>query len=278
MLPRSYLFVPGDRDDMLARAGTRGADAVIVDLEDAVAPDSKADARTNASRWIAAQTGDGPEIWVRINPGPAGLSDLAAVLRRPLRGLMLPKVNDGVTVQLIAEALEPFEEADGLESGSIELLPIVETPLALLNVFAIASAPRVRQLMLGSIDLGAALGVSPDSDAWPTLQLQLVVASAAAGIEPPLGPVNPDFDDLEKLEAETRRLYEMGYRSRPAIHPRQVEVFNDALAPTAAEVAWAVHVLEEYDQALAAGQGTFKDDRGNMVDEAVVKAARRILE
>ncbi len=263
---------------MLAKAATRGADAVIVDLEDAVAPDQKADARINASRWIAAQTETGPEIWVRINSGTAGLSDLAAVIRHPLRGLMLPKVNDGVTIQLIAEALEPFEQADGMPEGALELLPIIETPMALLNVFAIASAPRVRQLMLGAIDLGASLGVAAESDAWPTLQLQLVVASAAAGIEPPLGPVNPDFEDMEQLESETRRLYDIGYRSRPAIHPRQVEVFNDALAPTAAEVAWAVHVLEEYEQALAAGQGTFRDASGNMVDEAVVKVARRILE
>ena len=104
-----------------------------------------------------------------------------------------------------------------------------------------------------------------------------MVASAAAGIEPPLGPVNPDFDDLEALESETRELYDMGYRSRPAIHPRQVSVFNAALAPTAAEVAWAVNVLEEYDAAVAAGRGTFTDQAGNMVDEAVVKVARRIL-
>jgi citrate lyase subunit beta/citryl-CoA lyase len=191
---------------------------------------------------------------------------------------MLPKVNDGPTVELIADALTPFEEADEMAPDTIKLLPIIETPLALLNVFGIASAPRVRQLMLGSIDLGAALGISAGSTAWPTLQLQLVVASAAAGIEPPLGWVNPDFDDLESLEAETRDLYDIGYRSRPAIHPRQVSVFNDALAPTAAEVAWAVHVLEEYDAAIAAGRGTFTDLSGNMVDEAVVKVARRILE
>lgn len=278
MLPRSYLFVPGDRDDMLAKAVSRGADAVIIDLEDAVAPDRKADARINASHWLAAQTADGPELWVRINAGPEGISDLASVARHPLTGLMLPKVSDGPTIELIADALSPFEEADDMPVGTIKLLPIIETPLALLNVFAIASAPRVRQLMLGSIDLGAALGVSADSAAWPTLQLQLVVASAAVGIEPPLGPVNPDFDDLDSLESETRELYDIGFRSRPAIHPRQVSVYNDALAPTAAEVAWAVHVLEEYDTAVAAGRGTFKDSSGNMVDEAVVKVARRILE
>ncbi len=278
MLPRSYLFVPGDRDDMLAKATVRGADALIIDLEDAVAPDQKLDARINVSRWLAAQAGDGPEIWVRINTGTEGLADLASVIRHPLRGLMLPKVNDGATVQLIAEALEPFEEADEMPAGSLGLIPIIETPLALLNVFGIASAPRVRQLMLGSIDLGASLGISAQSEGWPTLRLQLVVASAAAGIEPPLGPINPDFDDLEMLEAETRALYDIGYRSRPAIHPRQIEVFNDALAPTSAEVAWAVHVLEEYDAAVAEGRGTFKDAAGNMVDEAVVKVARRILE
>ena len=158
------------------------------------------------------------------------------------------------------------------------MIPIVETAAGVVAVNDTAAAPRVCQLMAGEIDLGAELGIDPGYPVWLSLRLGLVVASAAAGIGPPIGPVSPDFRDLERLEAETRELYRIGFRSRAVIHPAQVTVVNQALAPSASEVERAARIVELYERALAEGRGSVIDDSGRMVDEAVVKVAHRIVE
>ena len=280
MTARSYLFVPGDRPDMLTKAGQRGADAVIADLEDAVAPAGKLEARGTVAAWLNGLTGPGFEPWVRINPTTELRDgDLAAVLLPRVYGIMVPKVRSVEELLAVGDLLDRLELAAGRPAGKVKLLPIIETVPGLLAVAALARAPRVHQLMIGEFDLSAELGIDPTYEpALIPLRMQVVVASAAAGIEPPLGPVSPDFRDLDSLRHETQRLVRLGFGSRPAIHPAQVLVFNEVMTPAPEEVERSTRLISLYEEALADGRGAVTDDEGHMVDEAVVKVARRVLE
>lgn len=271
MAARTYLFVPGDRADMLGKAAGRGTDAIIADLEDAVAPAGREAARAMVAAWLAATAGAPVERWVRVNPGDAQRADVVMLGDLPVDGVMLPKVRSLDDVLRLADAL------DAVGRRHVKILPIIETAHAVLSLPAIAHGPRVHQLMIGEQDLGAELGVAPTADAWLPIRLQIVVASAAAEIHPPLGPVDADFRDLDRLRRETRALYEIGFRSRPAIHPAQIAVYDEALRPTPDEVAWAEHVVATYEATVAGGRGAAIDREGRMIDEAVVKLARATL-
>jgi citrate lyase subunit beta/citryl-CoA lyase len=270
MVARTYLFVPGDRLEMLAKSERRGADAVIVDLEDAVAPSVKEAAREAMASWLTTPR-QGGERWVRVNPGEALVDDVAAIAAH-IDGIMLPKVRSAGDVITAVGVL------DRAGLGEARVIVLIETARAVLAVAEIATAPRVHQMMTGEMDLGSELRIDPSSPAWLPIRLQLVVASAAAGIEAPLGPVDPDFSDPERLRAETRALYDIGFRSRPAIHPAQVPVFNEALTPSPDEVAEAERLVGAFDAAVADGRGAFADVDGRMIDEAMVKVARATLE
>jgi citrate lyase subunit beta/citryl-CoA lyase len=270
MVARTYLFVPGDRPEMLAKSERRGADAVIIDLEDAVAPSVKEAAREAMASWLTTPR-QGGERWVRVNPGEALVDDVAAIAAH-IDGIMLPKVRSAGDVITAVGVL------DRAGLGEARVIVLIETARAVLAVAEIATAPRVHQMMTGEMDLGSELRIDPSSPAWLPIRLQLVVASAAAGIEAPLGPVDPDFSDPERLRAETRALYDIGFRSRPAIHPAQVPVFNEALTPSPDEVAEAERLVGAFDAAVADGRGAFADVDGRMIDEAMVKVARATLE
>lgn len=280
MTARSYLFVPGDRADMLDRVGQRRADAVIADLEDAVAPARKNVARETVGQWLDDLMEPPFEAWVRVNPSTDLLEDdMTAIFRPSLIGVMVPKVRSVDELHSIADLLGRLESAAGRPRGDVKLLPIVETALGLLAVNDLARAPRVHQLMIGEYDLGAELGVDPTHEAaLIPLRMQLVVASAAAAIEPPLGPVSTNYRDLESLRDETRRLVRLGFGSRPAIHPAQVPVFNEVLTPSQADVQRARRLVDLYESAISEGRGAVTDEEGKMVDEAVVKIARRVIE
>ena len=268
---RTYLFVPGDRPDMLATAVGRGADAVIADLEDAVAPTGRDAARHVVAGWLRDTAGASVERWVRVNPGEPQEADVAALCDVPVDGVMLPKVRSLDDVIRLVDAL------DGVGRRHVKVLPLIETAQAVLHLPAIANGPRVHQLMIGEHDLGAELGIAATADVWLPIRLQVVVASAAAGIHPPLGPVDADFSDLGRLRRETRALYEIGFRSRPAIHPAQIAVYDEALRPSPDEVTWAQHVIATYRATLAVGRGAAVDAEGRMIDEAVVKQAHAVL-
>ena len=133
--------------------------------------------------------------------------------------------------------------------------------------------------MIGELDLSAELGIDPTNQlALLPLRMQIVVVSAALGLEAPLGPVSPDFRDLETLRQETEELAGLGFGSRPAIHPLQVPVYNEVFGPSPEVVARARKLVSLYDSALAEGRGAVTDDEGHMVDEAVVRLARRVLD
>ncbi|WP_326554354.1 HpcH/HpaI aldolase/citrate lyase family protein [Micromonospora sp. NBC_01813] len=271
--PRSYLYVPGDAADKLAKAARRGADALIVDLEDAVPLAGKAAAREAVVDWLAAGPGDLP-IWVRVNSGPLRDADLRAVAGQPaLTGVVLAKVGAASEVAEAARLLADAADHDTL------LMPMVETAAALLDIVAIARQPRVYQLQLGEVDLAGELGLEPgddDAELAPT-RSQVVVASAAAGLHPPVGPVSRITADDAALDASTRRLRRQGFVGRACIHPNQLPVVHQVYTPTAAEIRAARDTIALLETATADGTGVVLDAAGRLVDAAVLRGARRTL-
>lgn len=264
MTPRSLLFVPGDQPAMLEKAANRGADALIVDLEDAVAPSRKAMARQLAAAWLAESDSYDFECWVRVNGG-AFLNDDLAVLGAVLRdGIMLPKAETTADVSAAITALTAVAPRAGI-------IVLIETAGAIVAVNDIAGLSGVRRLMLGEVDLGAELRMELDVPAWDAVRVDVVVASVAAGLEAPIAGIDPDFSDPARIEADTRCLAAMGFGGRAAIHPAQVAPINRAFAPTAEQVRTAVEALARHEAALAAGIGAYTDDGGHMVDEALLR-------
>ena len=257
---------------MLAKAAGRGADALILDMEDAVAPSAKLEARATIRRQLDELAPSGLEIWIRVNNDPGLLTEDLDVATHPVvHGVFLPKVNSAEDVE---RALEVVARTD------LAIDPMIETGRAVLDAEHIASAPNVTHVTLGLADLGADLHVSasPDDPAWASIRMQMVVVSSAVGIEPPLAPVSPNFNALDSFGAGCRAWANAGYGGRQVIHPAQVAIVNDVFSPSATEIDEAHRVVKRFDAALADGQGAIRDDDGTMLDEAFVRRARRILD
>jgi citrate lyase subunit beta/citryl-CoA lyase len=277
---RSYLYVPANRPGMLDKAAERDCDALIIDLEDSVPARAAVAARAAAAGYLRARGGlPGPEFWVRVRAGEEGQADLEAVVLPGLAGVVLAKAQAAGDVAAAADALDRLEQRRGLPAGSVPVMPLIESAAGVLAAAEIAAAPRVTALHLGEIDLAADLGAEPGPDGRELLwaRSQVVAASAAAGLDPPLGPVSPDFADLAALRESTLALRRLGFRGRGCIHPAQVPVVNEVFTPTPAEVRRASQVVAAYEAAVAAGRGSATGPDGRMVDAAVVRAARRTL-
>lgn len=280
MSARSYLYVPGDRADRLEKAAGRGADALIADLEDAVAPSAKEKARTTVAEWVRSfEPGSPPQIWVRVNAGELMAGDIRAVVAPGLLGIYVPKVASKEVLREVDDLLSESEDSSGLPSGSIRVSPLIESARGVLAVQEIARGPRVSHLALGEADLKAELGitVSDDERELASVRMQIVLASAAADIDPPVGSVFADFKDLAALLRSTESFRRMGYSGRAAIHPDQVAIINEIFTPTGDQIASARKVLELFESAQAQGTGAIADENGRMIDEAVARSARQIL-
>jgi citrate lyase subunit beta/citryl-CoA lyase len=270
-LLRSFLYVPGDRADRVAKAFDADADAILIDLEDSVALSAKESARHVAVNSLRSRSGEGPAVWIRINSGEIGRADAAALATEAadLGGVVLAKCDD----------LDWLDEVSSTIPPSVPLSPLIESALGLRRLDTLCAHPRVSQCHLGEIDLLAELGVH--ANAGPQLldyaHAELLFASAAAGILPPIGGVYAAIRDLEGLTADSARLAQLGFAGRPAIHPSQVPVINAAFRPSADELAAAAALVASYDEALTRGQGAITDELGRMVDEAVVRRARQLL-
>ncbi len=280
-MTRSYLYVPGDRPDVLARAHKRGADALIVDLEDAVAPSAKAAARSAAADFLADPP-TGVRVWVRVNSDSLDQDIAEVVVARGLDGIWLPKADPDL-LAAAGRALTAAERRVGLATGALAIVPLIETARGVLDVRQIATAPRVLRVGIGEADLAGELGMQRDPDtgdlpdAFVAIRAQVVVASAAAGITAPVGPVETALRDPARLERTTRRLLRQGFRARSAIHPAQVETINAVFTPSPAEIAAARQVVDAFEQAAAAGSGVAVGPDGRFLDRAVVRAAAEVL-
>lgn len=281
-IARSHLYVPGDKPEVLAKALSRGADALIVDLEDAVAPAAKEQARAIVAEWLSTLpvADENPvEVWIRINPGSMGHDDLRAVLSRSVRGIVVAKTESADELVALHAVLTELEDRVEMVAGSTGVVPLLESANAVLNAMSIAKAPRVQRLQVGEADLRADIGVELGADQRELLYVrsQVVLISAAAGIDPPVGPVDTNFRDVDALRESTLAIKRMGYLGRACIHPAQAAVVNAVFTPSADEIASARDLIERFDAAMAAGDGVCVDAHGRMVDEAVVRQARRVI-
>jgi citrate lyase subunit beta/citryl-CoA lyase len=262
---RSYLYVPGTRPDRFDKALASGADAIFLDLEDSVAAAEKDSARAAVCAWLRAVPAGLVEIWVRVNGGDLLGVDARAVIEAGATRICLPKAS--------LDALASLDAVVG--DAAVEVSALIETAEGVLDARAIAAEPRVTRLQIGEVDLSASLNVdASDAVAMAPLRMHVVLASAAAGIDPPIAPVSTDFKDLDALRASTRALRGMGFGARAAIHPAQVAVINEAFTPTTEEVEAARALLARFD---AEGGGVGVDERGRMIDEATVRTARRVV-
>lgn len=273
--PRSFLYTPGDDRGMLAKASASRADAVIADLEDAVVASRKSDALHEVCRWLGARPdddGSSAQRWVRLEVrGGLWRQQLEQVLPARPDGILVPKAEPAL-VRGVADVVEDAEHP-------VAVAALVETARGLRDLDALAATPHLRHLSLGEADLCAELGIERtegDPQLRP-LRMDLVVASAAAGVSPPVASTSTDFRDLEGLRRTTLEARRMGFRGRTAIHPAQVDVINDVFTPSEEEVAAARDVVARLEQASAEGRGAAVDAAGRMIDEAVVRSARRTL-
>jgi citrate lyase subunit beta / citryl-CoA lyase len=256
---RTLLFVPGDRPDRFDKAATSGADAVVLDLEDAVAPARKDDARRHVLAWLEA----GHDAVVRINAvGTRWHGDDVAALRGHGRAVMLSKAEHPDRVAAVRDLL-PAESV---------IMPLIETAAGVLSASAICTVDAVVRPVFGHIDLAAQLGVSPDArPALITARGTLVLAAAAAGCAPPVDGVTTTIGDANLVTADTRYAAELGFTGKLCIHPSQIAPVHAALAPTEAELAWARDIL------AAATDGSATAYKGQMIDLPVLTRARRLV-
>ena len=283
-LIRSWMFVPGHRQRMIDKALGLNVDAVMLDLEDGVAPSEKDAARRQiAASLEQAQGRGGPARYVRVNAvGHERMhADLAAVLRPGLHGLVLPKVETPEQVRIVEELLARREAEAGLGEGSVRLHIAVESPRGLLNALAIASAsPRVIGLMFGAEDFGRELGlpVHREAEAREMLYARsaLVIAGVAARVQIVDG-VWPDIQDAEGLKRYALQARRLGFTGMSLIHPSQIDPINAVFSPTPEEVDYARQVIQAFEEAQARGDGSIAFG-GQLIDLPIVERARRTLE
>jgi len=274
---RSFLYVPGDNQTMLSKALTRGADAVILDLEDGVPIAIKDTARKIVAAWIDHNRDSSTQRWVRLNPDLDLIeSDLDAVVTGGLDGVYLPKVTSATDVERTSTMIGALERTRNLQPETVRIAPLLETAESILEIPAIAAGPRVSHMALGETDLAADLGMhpSPDGREMNPIRISVVVASAAHGLNRPVGPVQTAFQDLDSLHTTSEMLRRMGYGGRAAIHPTQVAIINEAFSPTGAEIAAAHDVVDRFEKARASGAAVTVAADGSLIDEAVVRRAR----
>jgi citrate lyase subunit beta / citryl-CoA lyase len=276
---RSLLFVPAHVDRFIARAHERGADGIILDLEDAVPTAEKPAAREKLAASVAGIRQNGTAALVRVNHGIRQLArDLEAAVVPGLAALVLPKVEEPGFVREVADAVAELEIERGLPPGGIRFVLQVETPGALFVLPAIAAAhPRILATTLGPEDYSAAIGGVPEADTLFTPNYAVLCAARAAGVIP-LGFVGSigDYSDIGAFAETVRRARRLGFRGALVVHPSQVAVLNEAFAPTEAELDWARRVVAGDRAARAEGRGAFQLD-GRMVDAPVVRRAEEIL-
>ncbi|WP_348760245.1 CoA ester lyase [uncultured Salinisphaera sp.] len=262
----SPLFVPADRPERIDKALASTADAVIVDLEDAVSPDAKDSARDTLAAWLAEHPKT--SILIRINPvgDTAHEADLA-----------LCRAHDNIAAIVLPKA-ESAAAVSGLDIGDMPLWALIETPAGVLAAADIAAAPTVMRLAFGALDFAAATGLDADHVAGTALlnqaRGQLVLASAAAGLAPPLDSPQPVFRDSEPVARAAEHAAAMGFGGALAIHPAQLDAIRAAFTPSAETRDWARRIVTAAEDN---GTGAAQLD-GVMIDSPVIKRARRVLD
>lgn len=276
---RSLLFVPVTARKFVDGAAARGADAIILDLEDSVPPAEKPRARTLLQDAAEIVSRGGADVLVRINrPLRLAIADIEAAVSPRVQALALPKVESANHLRLLCEIIDEIEAERGMTIGTTKLLAMVETAEAFFEMPAIARAhPRVVALTLGAEDFSLSVGMLPEAEGLFFPKQQMIIAARSAGILPLgfLGTV-ADFKDLAAFRATIQRSRRLGFLGAACIHPSQIEILNEEYAPQPDDVAHAERVVAAYETAIAQGVGAITVD-GKMIDVPVVERAQALL-
>lgn len=280
---RSFLFVPGDSERKLAKAKSIPADALVLDLEDAVLPERKQIARKMVCDFLESVP-DRARYWVRVNDLQSNelLKDVAAIAKAQPAGIVLPKVMGPEDIQQVCRYLEILEVVHSLPPDSISIIAVItETPMAVLRMGELAQAdlPRLKAVMWGGEDLSAAMGAGDPRhtngswrDTYVHARIQCLLAAHSLGIEA-IDTVYVDFQDLEGLKRSCHEARHDGFTGRIAIHPTQVAVINEAFSPSEEELSFAHRLIESFEN----GSGVVSID-GRMYDIPHLKWAQRMVE
>ena len=259
IVPVAPLFVPGDRPDLFAKAAASGADAIIIDLEDAIAPQSKESARKAACRHDISSV----PVILRINGAGTAwhADDLAALSAADIAAVMLPKAETSESIAAMSRAL----------GRPLPVIALIESAKGLGSLVQVLTAPHIAAIAFGSLDYSVDLDCSPDWDSLVAARSEIVLRSRLAGLPGPLDGVTTNLTDQEITEQDAARARRLGFRGKLAIHPRQIGPILTAMSPTPDEIAWAKKVL------TSVNDSTLVAVDGDMVDAPVIARARRIL-
>jgi citrate lyase subunit beta/citryl-CoA lyase len=283
---RSWLFIPGDSEKKLAKADASGADAIILDLEDAVASSEKPVARERVRAFLDARPREARalQFWVRINPLSEGaLADLSAVVGGAPDGIMVPKIHGPDDVRRLSHHLEALEFREGLPEGTIGILPVAtETPAGALKLSAFADVhlPRLLGLTWGAEDLSTAVGATSNLDegggwafTYRWVRSGMLLAAKAAGVQA-IETLYVDYRDDDGLRVSCRAAAQEGFTGRIAIHPAQVAIINECFVPSAADLEYAQRVVAAFSANPGAGTVGLN---GKMLDIPHLKQAQQVI-
>ena len=280
-LLRSPLFVPGNRPDMLEKALGLAPDAYVPDMEDAVPPEEKENARNVTASFLSRLGQAGPLVVPRVNSLDTGLmeEDLAAVVGPHIFGVSVGKVHSPEDIESISSTLDRLERKAGLEVGRIRLIPWIETAKAIVNAYQVcAASPRIVAVAFGAEDFTNDIGIQRTQDGSEVAYPRSVVCVAARAAEV-LALDTPffSFRDPEGLRQDAGIARKHGFRGKFAIHPAQIDVINEVFSPSPTEIEHARRVVAAFEEAERAGRGTTSLD-GKVVDMPVFSRARSLLE
>lgn len=275
ILPRSFLYVPGNRPDLFAKGAAGPADALVLDLEDAVPVPDRSAARREVSTWLGGRTPGttGPEMWVRVSPDFLA-EDLDAAVHPGVQGLFVAKCSAD-HLDAASPVMTALEDERGTQR--LDVVGLVETAAAVRDLARIAAHPRLTTLGIGEVDLLGDLRMTRShrtAAAVDALRTQVVVHCSAAGRAAPVAPTSTDFRDLAAFEESTRHLLDLGFRSRTAIHPAQIDVIHTATSPSPETLAHAQEIVDQFSRSQG---GVTLDARGRLIDAAVVREAIETL-
>lgn len=284
LLFRSYLFAPGDNEKLLQKVFTTGADALVLDLEDAVAPANKATARqmiVSALQTASRSALKLPAIYLRINAISTEFwrDDVVLAVHPLVRGIRIGKTESLAELQAADNELAGAERQAGLVVGSLRIVPTIESATGLLNAAEMARHPRVEAFSFGAADFARDIGAEVDAQETQTLfaRSQLVVVSRAAGLNPPIATVYTKLNDLDGLRASSEAQRRLGFFGRSCIHPSQLPIIHEVFTPQPEAVAEARAIVAASEQAQTTGAAVTSLANGQFVDAPIVERARAVL-
>jgi len=277
---RTLMFVPGNQEKRIEKARTVPADALILDLEDSVPETEKGTARNIVSASIQKLASEGLDIFVRVNSlsTPHCTIDIKAVVKKGLKGICLPKSESANDIHKAEAMIAEVEREIGIGEGSIGILALVETPKGIINAYQIAAASqRIIGITFGAEDFSLEMGVNRTKEGYEIEypRMAIAVACHAASVQA-VDCVFTDVKDNEGLEAETKRIKQLGFQGKLVIHPDQVNPVNQIFTPSPEEIDHARKIVESFEKAVAQGSASVSVD-GKMVDSPVAARAKNLI-